>query len=73
VASDADADEATARITLRLPEGLKQRAEVAATTARQSLNTWLVDAGARRRPTGRRRAALAPARRVGKQLSGWVR
>src|SRR5215210_2404579 len=42
-ASDAVGDEATARITLRLPEGLKQRAEVAATTARRSLNSWLVD------------------------------
>ncbi|GAB3816078.1 toxin-antitoxin system HicB family antitoxin [Tessaracoccus terricola] len=32
------------RITLRLPEGLKTRAEELATDAGQSLNSWLVDA-----------------------------
>jgi hypothetical protein len=73
-ATDGDpGDDATARITLRLPEGLKQRAETAATAVRQSLNTWLVEAV--------RAAADGPppastprgARRVGKQLSGWAR
>jgi len=39
------ADEgSTVRISLRLPEGLKGRAEVAAATAGTSLNTWLVRA-----------------------------
>lgn len=32
------------RITLRLPEGLKQRAEELAVEVGQSLNSWLVDA-----------------------------
>ncbi|NLG20823.1 MAG: pilus assembly protein HicB [Actinomycetales bacterium] len=32
------------RITLRLPEGLKQRAEELAAEVGQSLNSWLVDA-----------------------------
>lgn len=32
------------RITLRLPEGLKARAEELADEAGQSLNSWLVDA-----------------------------
>ena len=32
-----------ARITLRLPEGVKARAEEAATQTGQSLNTWLVN------------------------------
>ena len=41
---DGDDDDVTARITLRLPEALKQRAEAAAAAMRQSLNTWLVDA-----------------------------
>jgi hypothetical protein len=39
-----DADDATtARITLRLPESVKTRAEDAAAAAGQSLNTWLVN------------------------------
>jgi hypothetical protein len=70
---DDSGDEATARITLRLPEGLKQRAETAATAARRSLNTWLVDAVRAAAdgppPTSSPRAA----HRVGKQLSGWAR
>jgi hypothetical protein len=59
---------ATARITLRLPEALKQRVDDAAAEARRSTNTWLVDAI---------RAAVsappAPRRSRGRQLSGWVR
>ena len=39
---DAD-DASTARITLRLPESVKGRAEDAAAAAGQSLNTWLVN------------------------------
>lgn len=44
---DTDSDEEdgpVARITLRLPESLKQRAEEAAGRRGQSLNTWLVNA-----------------------------
>ncbi len=37
-------DEAVARITLRLPESLKTRAEEMAARRGQSLNTWLVNA-----------------------------
>ncbi len=37
-------DEAVARITLRLPESLKARAEELASKRGQSLNTWLVNA-----------------------------
>jgi hypothetical protein len=37
-------DGATARISLRLPDVLKSRAEAAAATAGMSLNTWLVRA-----------------------------
>lgn len=44
-ADDDDADGAmTARVTLRLPESVKARAEEAAADAGQSLNTWLVGA-----------------------------
>lgn len=41
---DAEDDATVARITLRLPESLKQRAEDAAAGAGTSLNTWLVQA-----------------------------
>ena len=37
-------DEGTARLTLRLPEGLKSRAETAATAEGVSVNAWLVKA-----------------------------
>jgi hypothetical protein len=39
-----DEDETVARITLRLPESLKARAEEMAARRGQSLNTWLVNA-----------------------------
>ena len=67
---DGDDDASTARITLRLPEALKQRAEDSAARSRQSLNTWLVEAI---------RQATRPAddtrgrRGIGRQLSGWAR
>jgi hypothetical protein len=37
-------DGSTARISLRLPDGLKSRAEAAAAASGSSLNTWLVRA-----------------------------
>jgi HicB family len=49
-------DAATARISLRLPDALKSRAEVAANAAGTSLNSWLVRAVAAAvdaPPTGR--------------------
>lgn len=68
---DDDVDGAsTARITLRLPEPLKQRAEDAAAGARQSLNTWLLDAI---RAAIRDRQPRARRRGPGEHLSGWVR
>jgi HicB family len=70
---DADDEDATtARITLRIPEGLKQRAEAAAAATRQSLNTWLVDA-VRVAADGPPPPGRSSTRRVGKQLSGWAR
>lgn len=40
---DEDEDGATARITLRLPESVKVRAEELATKGGHSLNTWIVN------------------------------
>ena len=39
-----DADDTVARITVRIPEGLKTRAEQAAADLGQSLNAWIVQA-----------------------------
>jgi hypothetical protein len=67
---DEDDEASTARITLRLPEALKQRAEESAARSRQSMNTWLVEAV---RQATRPRDELSGRRRVGRQLSGWAR
>jgi hypothetical protein len=68
-----DADEgAIARITLRLPEPLKQRAEAAAGATRQSLNTWLVEA-VRSAVDGEHRPSGRSGRRGPQHLTGWVR
>ena len=43
VAQEADTDdEGQARVTVRLPEAVKRRAEQAAQAAGQSLNTWII-------------------------------
>ncbi len=67
--AEAGEDAATARITLRLPEDLKRRAEAAAQRLGISLNTWLVRAAAA--------AADAPPyqqaqRASGKTMRGWA-
>ena len=60
-------DEASARITLRLPEGLKAGIEAAASREGVSVNAWLVRALARE--------VSAPARgpRVGSRLTGFAK
>jgi hypothetical protein len=40
--SEVDEDGSVARVTLRIPEGVKNRAEELAATAGQSLNAWIV-------------------------------
>ena len=62
-------DDSQSRITLRLPESVKARAEEAANRIGQSLNAWLVDAvrdaldGAPRRPRARQQPAHGHRRR----------
>ncbi len=67
-AAEENEDSATARITLRLPESLKTRAEAAAGSQGISLNTWLVRTVA---------VALEPARTAsrshGSSFTGWLR
>ena len=69
--ADSD-DEATVRISLRLPEQLKARVEQAAARAGVSINTWLIRTASaaittpdHTPPTG------APS--VGQRYTGWVR
>jgi hypothetical protein len=55
-------DELTARISLRLPERLKERAEAAAASEGISVNAWLIRTIARsveRRPSGQRLRGFA--------------
>jgi hypothetical protein len=63
-------DEAfTARVTLRLPESLKTKLEMAAATGGASLNTWIVQALARALDTPSRSSSMSGGRR----LSGYGR
>src|SRR5215212_5847055 len=64
---DESDDGTTARISLRLPDALKARAEAAAATAGTSLNTWLVRAvaGAVRQPAPPPTAGRGPRRYTG--------
>jgi hypothetical protein len=58
-------EEGTARITLRLPEGIKTRVETAAAREGVSANTWLVQAV-------RRSLDQRPGRRVGARVTGFA-
>jgi hypothetical protein len=62
-----DDDRSTVRISLRLPDGLKARAEAAAAAAGSSLNTWLVRAvaSALRQPTPPPASGRGPRRYTG--------
>jgi hypothetical protein len=72
--SSADGEAGTARLTLRLPEHLKARAEAAADTAGLSVNQWLVRAvsAALDQPLPPN-APPAPPGRPGRRMSGWAR
>ena len=73
-------DETVARITLRLPESLKTRAEELAAKRGQSLNTWLVNATRNAAsitinvgPTAFGPGAPGRNRSSNKRIQGWVR
>lgn len=74
---DTDADDGVARITLRLPEALKTRAEALAASRGQSLNTWLVTAA--RAAAGQDGPRNQHSQRSGgyglsgKRITGWAR
>ena len=71
-------DDTTVRISLRLPEHLKNRVEAAPAAAGVSINTWLnrmaaaaVDAGDRQTHADHARPTSTP--RGGQRYTGWVR
>ncbi|MBG0566756.1 hypothetical protein [Actinoplanes aureus] len=66
-------DEATVRISLRLPENLKNRVEQAAAGAGVSINTWLIRAAAAATDSGTARPASVTATSGSQRYSGWVR
>ena len=70
-----DTDEATARISLRLPDGLKARIEEAAGSIGASVNSWLVHALQDAVVQGDHSSRPDRTRNVGpgKRLTGWVR
>ena len=63
---DAEDEEGTARVTVRLPEAVKRRAETAAQSAGQSLNTWIIHA--LRRATTTEKTPTKSSRRI----TGWA-
>ena len=68
-------DEATVRISLRLPETVKTRVEQAAARAGVSINTWLIRAAAAAADgeTARPAAGTTSATSGGQSYTGWVR
>lgn len=75
-----DEGEETSRVTLRLPEALKARAEELAAARGQSLNTWLVNAVRTASAPGlsinvgaQGRGAPGRNRSSNKRVQGWVR
>jgi|SRR6185312_13506019 len=73
-AFEPDDNESLARITLRIPEALKSRAEALAARRGQSLNSWLVGAARAaasedRHHSGRDRHPHGP----GRHIKGWAR
>lgn len=71
-AGEGDEGEPTARITLRIPETLKQRAEHQAVGRGQSLNTWLVQAARSAVRHDRSERPDRP-RRPDRHIRGWVK
>jgi len=71
----AELDDATARVSLRLPETLKIKAEARAAVEALSLNTWLVRAviAALDVDEHARRRDVAGKRGPGTRLTGWAR
>jgi hypothetical protein len=66
-------DEATVRISLRLPEHLKNRVDQAAARAGVSINTWLIRAAAAAADSDTVPPATVSPSSGGQRYTGWVR
>ncbi|MCB0910914.1 MAG: toxin-antitoxin system HicB family antitoxin [Propionibacteriaceae bacterium] len=66
---EPEEDDGTARVTVRLPENLKRRAEELAQRADQSLNSWIVQV-VRRASQGT--APSTPTHRSSRRITGWA-
>ncbi|MEU8664269.1 hypothetical protein [Actinoplanes philippinensis] len=66
-------DEATVRISLRLPEHLKGRIEQAAARDGVSINTWLIRAAAAAADGDRQRPPTVTPTSGAQRFTGWVR
>ena len=72
-APTADEGDDYVRVTVRLPEGLKQRAESRATQAEQSLNSWVVQAIRRAsHEAGFAPPFMRPPMPGGRRTTGWA-
>jgi hypothetical protein len=73
-AREDEGGEATARITLRIPESIKARAEAQAARRGQSLNTWLV-AAARAAASDKPKHQYGESQSgfPGRRMKGWVK
>ncbi|HWA60268.1 MAG TPA: toxin-antitoxin system HicB family antitoxin [Caulobacteraceae bacterium] len=69
-AFDASDEDDVIRITLRLPQALKARAEALAARKGQSLNTWLVGAA---RAAAAATASTSTRHGAGRRIQGWAR
>ena len=63
----------TSRVTLRLPDGLKARAEAAATRSGLSLNAWLVRAAASALDRPQEPGSPSSRRGPGQRITGYAR
>lgn len=70
---ESDDGEAVARITLRLPEAIKSRAEALAARRGQSLNTWLVAAARAASSEASQSAGQRHHGMGGSRVQGWAR
>jgi hypothetical protein len=68
-----DDDGGTWRVTLRLPEGLREAVESAARHEGASLNSWLVRAAAAASHAAAKSESGRSARTSGRHVTGWVR
>ncbi len=72
-APEAEEGDAVTRITLRIPDALKVRAEALAAKRGQSLNTWLVAAARAATQEGPQSTSSDHRHGAGRRVQGWAR